>query len=172
MVSMTSNTFVNQLVTWAKNQEDIEAVYLFGSSIAGRTNALSDVDVAVVARQGIEKQKLWRLEDRWSSQWPEWVDLSVLNLAPIDFQFEVITKGRRLWTRNMAQNAEYESWVRRRKWDLDTLIEQDWEIFARRQWEQRHETERAEYQNTYSQVRAIHQRVREASSTYDTDVSE
>ncbi len=163
---------MNQLVTWAKDQKDIEAVYLFGSSVSGRTNALSDVDVAVVARQALEQKSLWRLEDRWSSQWPEWVDLSVLNLAPIAFQFEVITNGRRLWVHDVGQIAEYESWVRRRKWDLDTLIEQDWEIFAHRHWEQRHETERAEYQNTYSQVRAVHQRVRESSVSYDTDVSE
>lgn len=154
-----------RLTTWAADQAEMDALYLFGSQVEGRTHATSDVDIAVLARLDIARERLWRLEDRWAVAWPEQVDLHVLNLAPIPAQFEIITHGRRLWQRSLERVAEYESWVRRRYWDLEPWLERDWQAFVQRLWEQRNDTERQEYQAALAQVRAVHRRVREATAT-------
>src|SRR5688572_29676075 len=91
------DALVKQLIAWAKEQPELLAVYLYGSVAEGRTNALSDLDIGLLLRPEPTKQEIWRLEDRWSALWPEIVDLRVLNLAPITFQFEVTTKGDRIW---------------------------------------------------------------------------
>ena len=79
---------LNELIAWARTQSEIMALYLYGSQMQGRANILSDVDVAVMVRSDIPKTQLWRLEDRWAAQWPEYVDLRLLNLAPLPFRYE------------------------------------------------------------------------------------
>lgn len=153
-----------RLIAWAAAQEAILALYLFGSLVEGRANVLSDVDVAVLAQYGLAKEHLWHLEDQWSAEWPEWVDLHVLNLAPPAFQFEVITRGQRLWARDVSDVAEYESLTRRRYWDLRPMLERDWAAFRDRLLEQQDEAERKQYQEALAKIRAVHRRVREASS--------
>ena len=74
---------LKELVTWAQAQREIIALYLYGSQAQGRTSALSDVDVAVLARNDLSRHQLWRLEDRCVARWPEAVDIRVLNLAPL-----------------------------------------------------------------------------------------
>ena len=50
---MTSTkAILDQLVAWAQTEPDILAVYLYGSYAEDRANALSDVDVAILAREG------------------------------------------------------------------------------------------------------------------------
>ncbi|MCB0229671.1 MAG: nucleotidyltransferase domain-containing protein [Anaerolineae bacterium] len=160
-----ADDITSRLTDWAASQSDIDALYLFGSQVEGRTHAASDVDVAVLARRDSVAQELWRLEDRWAASWPDWVDLHVLNLAPIAVQFEVITSGRRLWQRSQNRVAEYESWVRRRYWDLEPLHEREWHSFVETLWEQRNDAEREEYQDSLAQVRSVHRRIREASAS-------
>lgn len=158
------------LAAWAAGQEEIEAIYLYGSAAEGRANALSDVDVALLAQRDQDARRLWRLEDRWASQFPEWLDLRVLNFAPVAFQFEVITHGRRLWCRDLTRVAEFESWVRRRYWDLQPLRAEEWRAYQQRLREQRDATERRQYEDAVAEVRAVHRRVREASEPYAGDV--
>jgi predicted nucleotidyltransferase len=156
---------IDRLTLWATDQAEIDALYLFGSQVEGLTHAASDVDIAVLARQDSARERLWRLEDRWATAWPGWLDLHVLNLAPIPAQFEIIAHGRRLWQRSLERVADYESWVRRRYWDMEPALERDWQTFVQRLWEQRNDTERQEYQAALAQVSAVHRRVREAAGT-------
>jgi predicted nucleotidyltransferase len=158
------NDLIARLARWADDQAEIDALYLFGSHAVGKPHARSDVDVAVLAGQGIERERLWRMEDRWAVAWPDWLDLHVLNLAPIPAQFEIITHGRRLWQRSLERVADYESWVRRRYWDMEPRLEREWQAFVERLWEQRNDTERQEYKAALEQVRAVHRRVRAAAA--------
>ena len=168
----TLESLIHRLLAWATDEAEIDALYLFGSQAEGRAHAHSDVDIAVLTRREIAKERLWRLEDRWASTWPDWVDLHVLNLAPVPAQFEVITRGRRLWQRSLERVAEYESWVRLRYWDLEPWLERDWQAFVQRLWEQRDETERQEYRAALAQVRAVHRRVRAAADARARRVQE
>jgi predicted nucleotidyltransferase len=84
---------LNELTTWAKTQPEIMALYLYGSQAEKRANALSDLDVAILVRPEVPKSQLWRLEDRWAVLWPEYIDLRLLNLAPLSFRYEVTANG-------------------------------------------------------------------------------
>jgi predicted nucleotidyltransferase len=157
---------VQNLAAWAVGQAAIDALYLFGSQAEGRARAHSDVDIAVLTGRDVAKEHLWRLEDRWAAAWPGQIDLHVLNLAPIPAQFEVITRGQRLWQRSLERVAEYESWVRRRYWDLEPRLERDWQAFVARIQEQRNDAERQEYQAARAHVGAVHRRAREAADAH------
>jgi predicted nucleotidyltransferase len=160
---IVSEELARRLAAWADSQSEILAMYLFGSVAEGRANALSDLDIALLADRDLPKQHLWRLEDHWAAEWPEWVDLHVLNLAPPEAQFEIITRGRRVWVKVLEQVADFESLVRRRYWDLEPLLEQTWKAFERHLWEERNDAEREEYQVALAKVRAVHRRIKETS---------
>jgi hypothetical protein len=59
-------------------------------------------------------------------QWPEQVDLRVLNLAPLPVRYEITAQGRRLWVANVEAVTEIESLIWRQYWDLCPRLEQDW----------------------------------------------
>ena len=169
---MKLELLLKELVTWAQAQREIIALYLYGSQAQGRASALSDVDVAVLARNDLSQQQLWRLEDRCVARWPEAVDIRVLNLAPLPFRYEVTARGQRLWAVSPGTVADWESLTWRQYWDLRPRLERDWQQYVKQVMEQQGETERQQYQAALAKVRAVHRRVREAAVGYSTDLQE
>ena len=165
-------SLLQELVSWARAQPEILAVYLYGSQAEGRASALSDVDVAVLARADLSRQDLWRLDDRCAARWLERVDIRVLNLAPLPFRYEVTARGRRLWVAEPGLAASQESLVWRQYWDLHPRLERDWKHYVQQVMEKQNEAERQQYQTALVKVRAVHRRVREAASDYGSDVEE
>ena len=163
---------LNELITWAKAQPEIMALYLYGSAAEGRANALSDLDVAILVQPEVPKLQLWRLEDRWAAQWLKYVDLRLLNLAPLPFRYEVTAKGQRLWAAETGSVAEVESLTWRRYWDVRPRLEQDWTRFVEHLMEQKDGSERQQYQAALAKVRAVHQRVREAATGYPREIQD
>lgn len=161
---------LNELVAWAQVQPEIVALYLYGSQAQGTANTLSDVDVAILAQPQLSREQLWRLEGRWTSQWPERIDLRLLNLAPLSVRYEVTAHGQRLWATNSTTIAEIESLIWREYWDLRPRLEQDWVKYVEHVMESQHEVERQQYQAALAKIRAVHQRVREAAVNYNKDV--
>ncbi len=135
-------TLLSELIAWAQTQPEIIALYLYGSQAQGTANTLSDVDVAILAQPDLSQEQLWRLEDRWASQWPERLDLRVLNLAPLAVRYEVMAHGQRLWAADAGIVAEIESLVWRQYWDLHPRLEQDWAQYVEYVTETRNEVER------------------------------
>ena len=152
-----------ELSSWAETQPDILALYLYGSQAEGHANALSDVDVAVLVKMNLTREVSWKLEDRWADVWGEKIDLRILNLGPVDVRFNIISRGQRLWERDVEAVAEIESLIRRKYWDLKPLFEQNWASLKAQVMENRSALERVEYQKTLDQIRAVHQRVKEAA---------
>ena len=165
------NPLLERVVAWAQSQPEILALYLYGSHAEGHAGALSDMDVAVWAREDLSEQRLWRLEDHWASGWPDTVDLRVLNLAPLPFRYEVTAHGRRLWASEADQVACLESRTWRLYWDQKPKQERDWQAYVRQALEGRDEAERREYQAALTQVRSVHRRVREAAAGFAPDLS-
>ncbi|GAB4536585.1 MAG: hypothetical protein Kow0063_22270 [Anaerolineae bacterium] len=157
---------LNDLVNWARGQSEILALYLYGSLAEGRRNSLSDIDVGILVKPEISKQRLWELEDQWLAQWSADIDLRVLNSAPLSFRYEVTARGQRLWAACVDTVAETESLIWRQYWDFRPKLEQDWICYVEHLMEQRNETERQQYEAALAKVRRIHQRVREAAGDY------
>jgi uncharacterized protein YutE (UPF0331/DUF86 family)/predicted nucleotidyltransferase len=127
---------------WAQEQPEILALYLYGSQSEGRANSLSDVDIGILVNPEISKSRLWRLEDQWLVQWPDSIDLRVLNFAPLPFRYEVTARGQRLWAADESAVATIESLIWRQYWDFRPKLEQDWEQYVEQVMEQQDETER------------------------------
>jgi hypothetical protein len=163
---------LEDLTAWSYTQREILALYLYGSYAEGRANALSDVDVAILARGDLSRQQLWQLEERCVARWPESLDIRVLNLAPLPFRYEVTALGQRLWAADLGKVADWESLTWRRYWDLRPRLERDWSAYVQHVMEQKDETERQQYQATLERVRAVHRRAREAANRYSSDVQE
>ena len=121
---------LNELMGWVQAQPEILAVYLYGSQVEERATALSDVDLGLLVKPELSKSHLWRLEDRWLAQWPESIDLRILNLAPLSFQYQVTAHGQRLWAADVDAVAWTESLIWRRYWDLRPKLKQDWAHFG------------------------------------------
>lgn len=166
--SESIEALLERIIAWAQEQEEIIAVYLYGSYAQGRTTPLSDIDIAVMTHPIEEQRTLWRLEDHWSSQWPSTVDFHVLNLTPLTFRYEVIANGRRLWAADSSIACQ-ESLILRRYWDERPRLDYIWRQHVRHTLEQKDETEYQEYQNALAKVRAVHQRVRETASNATMD---
>ena len=160
------------MVAWAQAQPEIIALYLYGSTAEGRAGALSDIDVAILARQDLSQRQLWRLEDRCATRWPEKVDIRALNLAPLPFRYEVTAHGRRLRAADLGAVVDIESLIWREYWDLHPRLEREWEQYIQHVMEPQNEAERQEYQAAPAKIRAVHRRVREAAAGYTTDLQE
>jgi predicted nucleotidyltransferase len=159
-MSTSLQLLLEDLISWAQAQPEILAVYLYGSCAEGRASTLSDIDIAVLAGEDLSRAQLWQLEDRLAGQWPEVVDLRLLNLAPLPFRYEVTVRGRRLWAADLGKVAGLESRIWRTYWDLHPHLERDWEQHVEHAMEKQNEAERAEYQAALAEVRAVHRRVR------------
>jgi predicted nucleotidyltransferase len=152
---------LKELVAWAQAQKEIVALYLYGSQVEGQASALSDVDVAALARPDLSRRQLWRLEDRCVTRWPEAVDICLLNLAPLPFRYAVTAHGQRLWAADLGAVADWESLMWRQYWDLRPRLERDWQLYVQQVMEQKDEAERQQYKAALAKVRAVHRRVRE-----------
>jgi predicted nucleotidyltransferase len=171
-MSAQLRSLLREMVAWAQTQQEIVALYLYGSQAQGRASALSDVDVAVLAREDLSRHQLWQLEDRCAARWPEGIDIRVLNLAPLPFRYEVTAHGQRLWATDMGIVADVESLIWRQYWDLHPHLEHNWELYVQQVMERQDETERQQYQTALAKIRAVHRRVREAADKYTPDLQE
>jgi len=170
--SMSTDAILKELVAWARTRQEIIALYLYGSHAEGRATGLSDLDIAVAARADLSRSQLRELEERAAARWPEPVDIGVLNLAPLPFRYQVISRGRRLWTADREAVAGLESLIWRQYWDDRPRLERDWQRYVRHVMEQKSEAERQEYQAALAKVRAVHLRVREAAVGYTGGLEE
>ncbi len=93
--------------------ERVAAAWLFGSRARGDADALSDVDVAVLAAGAPEPEQL----GRWQLDWigvatetlgTEEVSLAVLNQAPVVFRHQALRGARLLFARSPELAADYE----------------------------------------------------------------
>lgn len=72
-------------------------VYAFGSRVAGTAGADSDLDLAVLVAGYADPLQLWDLSAQIADSARCDVDLLDLRAANTVVQFEVLTRGRRLW---------------------------------------------------------------------------
>jgi len=169
-----ANVGIEQLNTEISNllQEEPEvlAAYLFGSVSEARESPLSDVDIAILFRPRLTQAQMWHLEDALgvavSRRLPGYnVDLVALNLAPLHFRFEVISKGQVLYSADDSQRADFESYTMRRYWDFEKyLVEYRTALIARVK-EGFNEAQRVQYRDTLDKVTAVHRRIKETGST-------
>ena len=96
----------------------LTALYVFGSHASGDAGASSDLDLAIMADDGLQPDQLWELSSSLADIAGCHVDLLDLRAASTVMQYRIITTGQRLWAKN-SQAALYESFILSQKTALD-----------------------------------------------------
>lgn len=118
---------VEALVAYLNRQPDVVAVYLFGSVARERVGPRSDVDVAVLLRDGLSseetfEQRLQLLGDLGSFSDRE-VDVVVLNTAPLLLQQQVLKYGRVIYERDSLDRIRFEVRARKTYFDVKPMFD-------------------------------------------------
>lgn len=97
---------------------DLLAVYLFGSHAQGTAGPDSDVDMAVLVPGEIDPMLLWQIAGDMADIAKVPVDLIDLRAATTVMQYQIVTRGQRLWARDV-QAGLYESFILSEKTAFD-----------------------------------------------------
>jgi hypothetical protein len=92
----------------------IAAVYLFGSHARGTATRLSDIDIAVLLHSTIDESRYFALRLEYISRIMEMlrterVDVVVLNSAPPQLAYEIVSRGTLLLDRDPRYRAAFEA---------------------------------------------------------------
>jgi len=98
---------------------DLLAVYLFGSQAQGTAGPDSDVDIAVLLSGQIDPVLLWQLSGSLADIAGMPVDLIDLRAATTVMQYQIVTRGQRLWAKDVRAGL-FESFVLSEKTAFDT----------------------------------------------------
>jgi len=93
-------------------QSDVIAAYLFGSVAKGKARPRSDIDIAVLLREGLDSFKRFerrlRLMADLEALCHREVDVVVLNDAPLVLQNQVLRYGKLLYERDRRARIAFE----------------------------------------------------------------
>jgi predicted nucleotidyltransferase len=115
------------IVDYFRKRPEVSLVYLFGSQVTGRAGALSDVDIAI----GVEANKIRRkfpygykshiLAELMGKLNTNAVDLVLLHEASYFLRFQIMTKGKVLFSRKPINKVFFEADVMTRYPDIKRL---------------------------------------------------
>lgn len=94
----------------AKIQE-VQGIYLFGSSITKFATAESDIDLAFLAKQKIDVALTWQTAQEIASMLKKDVDLIDLRQASTVMRWQVINNGKRIFVEDNRLIDEFENIV-------------------------------------------------------------
>ncbi len=112
----------NKLIDFLSKQEHVRLVYLFGSVAKGKAGKLSDVDIAVLLDESLDKKQRFDLQLELISDISELlktdkIDLVVINEAPLSLKFEIIKANCPLFVRDGMEKIDFEQMVMSRYLD-------------------------------------------------------
>lgn len=90
-----------------EREPDVLVAYLFGSVARGTSGSLSDVDVAVLLREGADTASRQLALAADLAEIAGSVDLTILNDAPIALAYRVLRDGRVIMCRDERARVEY-----------------------------------------------------------------
>ncbi len=106
----------SKLVKFLSKQGYVRLAYLFGSVARGEDEKLSDVDVAVLLDDSLDKKEKFYLQLELISGITEIlktdeVDLVVINDAPLSLNYEIIKANCPIFVRDEAEKIDFEHGV-------------------------------------------------------------
>ena len=100
----------------------MRAAYVFGSVAAGRERERSDLDLGIVVDPDCWEptdDKVPLITDCMEAAGRDWIDLVVLNGAPLVLQFEAVRPNVLLYARDDFHHGRFFSKVARMYWDFE-----------------------------------------------------
>ena len=105
----------------------VSAAYVFGSYV--HNDDFNDIDVALLISREPDPYKRFKFEMMVARELERQIkprfefDVKILNHSPIEFQYEVLKKGKAVFLRDRTENVEYESEVISNYLDFQTTAE-------------------------------------------------
>lgn len=108
---------IEKLKDFIKKQKYVRVAYLFGSFARGKEGPLSDVDIAVLLDERLDKSKRFDLRLELITEISgilgimeaDKLDVIVMNDAPINLNQEIIKNGKVLVVKDLKKKIEFES---------------------------------------------------------------
>lgn len=101
-----------ELEDYLENEQEILALYLFGSHSEGLAHVRSDVDLALLLAPEVDRDRYFEYRLRYLSELERFfgkeLDLIILNQVPPLLQFQVLTRGQLIFDRDSDARAEME----------------------------------------------------------------
>lgn len=99
-------TIITQLT---KSIPTTKAIYLFGSQADKTATTQSDVDIAFLADEKIDKVKIWEISNEIAFLLKKDVDLIDLKETNTIFKLQIISTANRIYCTNLKSVEAYES---------------------------------------------------------------
>jgi predicted nucleotidyltransferase len=126
-VASDVETRLPQLLDALSNDRRIEAVWLFGSRARSEADALSDVDLAVLARRDLGASALWDAQLEWTGLAArllvtDEVAVQPLNHVPVAIRHPILRDARLLWSREPEIAADFQAFTLREYLDFEPSL--------------------------------------------------
>ncbi|GCC09994.1 nucleotidyltransferase domain protein [archaeon] len=115
MQAVDINQIAQSLKKYFRGNKEIEAAYIFGSTMLGKTNALSDIDIAIlIDRKKLEERlypygyKAYIITDLMKLLRTNRVDLVILNEAPPLLRHRVLYTGKLIYSENEKRRIQFQ----------------------------------------------------------------
>ena len=110
------HSLVKKIKQLCSKDELILSAYIFGSSVTGRENRMSDVDIALYLKNSVARDRfldirLKYLETFGSLFSPHKLDLVILNESTDSFNYSVIKNGIVLYEKDRSSRINFDSSV-------------------------------------------------------------
>ena len=111
-ISVDVEALLPRLVEAMSADNRMEAVWLFGSRARNEADALSDIDLAALARRGLDASALWDAQLDWTglavkTLGTDEVAVQVLNRLPVALRDPILRDARLLWSRSPEIAADF-----------------------------------------------------------------
>jgi len=111
-VNLNKDQIIEKSVSFLRNViPSLESIYLFGSQVNGHASKQSDIDLAFLTFEKIDNVKRWEIQEKLAKQLDSNIDLVDLNVASTVMQFQVVSNGERIFTRDYKKATNYEDQV-------------------------------------------------------------
>ncbi len=117
---MISAGALEKIGKFARSKDVIAAVYVFGSSVAGKERRESDIDIAIMVRGSMGGFQRVQLETELSNLLGKDVDLVVFGSASPLLQHQILKYGRIVYEADPVERVRQEMTARREY--LDSLV--------------------------------------------------
>ncbi len=93
--------------------EDVDIAYIFGSFL--ESDKFNDIDVALVVSKELNPYRRFKFAMEVARELEKEIkpryefDVKILNYSPVEFQHEVLKKGKVVFLRDETKRIEYES---------------------------------------------------------------
>lgn len=118
-------------------ENHVELAYVFGSQITGRSNADSDIDIAVLLPKNMSKEKRIKHRFKLISQLSRFlgksVDLVVFNdLNSLFFKFIITKEGQNIFRKDEEQYLDFECCLMREYYDFKPFLDLQNKLYVER----------------------------------------